>query len=264
MKLAPVKSSFLHTIYQSSVSSQGGVFRIDIALPQAYPFKAPKMRVDTATPVYHCNFNKEGFICLDLLMDCFNPSQTIVMLLRGVSWLLSNPDPDSPASQDIAHLFKANREQHDEEAAAATRQRALCPPSTFPLPDAVSPSTVSMASAAASAVETVATSSATSEAGTFCVIVKNMAGDEVCIATDSAARVLDVKRRVYAQWPDCGVARQRLVLMRDVAADGDNDSETHTVLVNNWTLASYEIADETTLELIITEEMEQWSSVRSR
>lgn len=44
-----------------------GVYLISINFPRDYPFKPPKIRY--ITPIYHCNVNSSGNVCIDILRD---------------------------------------------------------------------------------------------------------------------------------------------------------------------------------------------------
>lgn len=93
---------------------QGGVFHLDIIIPEEYPFKPPK--ITFLTKIYHCNINSSGNICLDILKNNWSPALTISKVLLSISSLLAEPNPKDPLVADIADLYIHNRVVHDDIA----------------------------------------------------------------------------------------------------------------------------------------------------
>lgn len=92
----------------------GGVFFLDIHFPADYPFKPPKIQFTTR--IYHCNINKNGSICLDILKDNWSPALTISKVLLSISSLLTDPNPNDPLVPDIATLLINDKDKHDKIA----------------------------------------------------------------------------------------------------------------------------------------------------
>ncbi|KAI3675026.1 hypothetical protein L1987_84607 [Smallanthus sonchifolius] len=93
---------------------EGGVFKLELFLPEEYPMSAPKVRF--LTKIYHPNIDKLGRICLDILKDKWSPALQIRTVLLSIQALLSAPNPDDPLSENIAKHWKSNEAEAVETA----------------------------------------------------------------------------------------------------------------------------------------------------
>jgi ubiquitin-conjugating enzyme E2 D/E len=94
---------------------EGGTFVLNIVIPHDYPFKPPSVSFET--PVYHCNVNDSGRICLDILQEKWNPALSIPKVVEAIRLMLSTPNTDDALRQWIAELTIA----HDASGGADTR-----------------------------------------------------------------------------------------------------------------------------------------------
>lgn len=101
---------------------ESGIFKLEIKFGESYPFKPPE--INFITPIYHCNINKRGSICLDILKDQWSPALTISKVLLSICSLLTDPNPRDPLEAEIAKMYVEERERHDGMAMEWTRQYA--------------------------------------------------------------------------------------------------------------------------------------------
>ncbi|KAM5359746.1 hypothetical protein ACJZ2D_014227 [Fusarium nematophilum] len=92
---------------------EGGIFKLELFLPDDYPMTPPKIRF--LTKIFHPNVDKLGRICLDVLKNNWSPALQIRTILLSIQALLGAPNPDDPLAADVAKSWK-----EDEQAAIAT------------------------------------------------------------------------------------------------------------------------------------------------
>ncbi|KAG6820022.1 hypothetical protein H0H93_006360 [Arthromyces matolae] len=83
-------------------SSQDGIFKLELFLPEEYPMAPPKVRF--LTKIYHPNIDK------------WSPALQIRTVLLSIQALLSAPNPDDPLATDVAKHYKEN--EKDAQRAA--------------------------------------------------------------------------------------------------------------------------------------------------
>ena len=83
---------------------EGGLFELELFLPDEYPMCPPKVRF--LTKIYHPNVDRLGRICLDILKDKWSPALQIRSVLLSIQALMSAPNPDDPLDPAIARHWK--------------------------------------------------------------------------------------------------------------------------------------------------------------
>ncbi|CAK8675580.1 ubiquitin-conjugating enzyme E2 N-like [Clavelina lepadiformis] len=102
---------------------EGGVFKLELFLPEEYPMAAPKVRFNTK--IYHPNIDKIGRICLDILKDKWSPALQVRTVLLSIQALLSAPNPDDPLANDVADNWKRNEAAAIKTAREWTQKYAM-------------------------------------------------------------------------------------------------------------------------------------------
>lgn len=110
---------------------EGGIFNLDIDIPEDYPLKPPK--VQFRTKIFHCNVMdnntweggpSEGYICLDILKHNWTPALTIGKVLVSISSLMEDCNPEDPQSPAVRRLYIEDRAAHDRTAKEWTEKYA--------------------------------------------------------------------------------------------------------------------------------------------
>jgi len=120
-----VNARYFHVVVAGPEESpfEGGVFKLELFLPEDYPMTAPKVRF--ITRIYHPNIDKLGRICLDILKEKWSPALQIRTVLLSIQALLSAPNPDDPLANDVAELWKTNEAEALKNARDCTRKYAM-------------------------------------------------------------------------------------------------------------------------------------------
>ncbi|KAK6330670.1 Ubiquitin-conjugating enzyme E2 1 [Orbilia javanica] len=106
---------------------EGGIYHVDIKIPNEYPFKPPQMRFETK--VWHPNVSSQtGAICLDTLSAAWSPVLTIKSALLSLQSLLATPEPKDPQDAEVAGMLLRNPKQFEEIARQWAVQYAGAPP----------------------------------------------------------------------------------------------------------------------------------------
>ena len=112
------------TIHGPSQSPyEGGIFHLNISIPENYPIKPPRIQFTTA--IFHPNIDRRGNICLDILKDNWSPALTISNVLLSICSLLNDPNPDDPLEPHIADMYVKNVAKYEMIARELTLKYAV-------------------------------------------------------------------------------------------------------------------------------------------
>ncbi|KAI2803010.1 hypothetical protein RDWZM_001200 [Blomia tropicalis] len=104
-----------HIIGPVDTPFEGGTFKLELKIPDTYPFNPPKVRF--ITRIWHPNISSvTGAICLDILKDQWAAAMTLRTVLLSIQALLSSPEPDDPQDAVVARQFKDHPDTYRQTA----------------------------------------------------------------------------------------------------------------------------------------------------
>jgi ubiquitin-conjugating enzyme E2 N len=101
---------------------EGGLFALEVFLPEEYPMVPPKVLF--RTKIYHPNIDKLGRICLDIIKNNWSPAIQIQKVLISIQSLLGAPNLDDPLDENVAEHWKNDEDGAIQTAKDWTRQYA--------------------------------------------------------------------------------------------------------------------------------------------
>ena len=106
----------------SGTPYENGRFQIYLVFPDEYPAKPPEVRF--ITPIFHCNINSAGRVCISVLGHDYHADYSIKKILECIFGLFMHSEGTDSIDTNVAAIFNHNRAEFNRIATEWTRTKA--------------------------------------------------------------------------------------------------------------------------------------------